>query len=99
MDYTDIVSASHPNLCQRNFFFPVLSRVSSGLSYAIRHRDDTQVSSWRDCPGLSLAAASHASVRFFMTAGQVSDRSGAAALLSSLPEAEWPRADRGYDAG
>ena len=38
------------------------------------------------------------SIRFFMTAGQVSDYSGAAALLSSLPKAEWLPADRGYDA-
>lgn len=28
-------------------------------------------------------------IRFFMTAGQVSDYSGAAALLGSLPAAEW----------
>jgi transposase len=38
-------------------------------------------------------------IRFFMTAGQVSDYTGAAALLSSLPAAEWLLADRGYDAG
>ena len=38
-------------------------------------------------------------IRFFITAGQVSDYTGAAALLSSLPEAEWLLADRGYDAG
>ena len=37
-------------------------------------------------------------IRFFMTAGQVSDYTGAAALLSSLPAAEWLLADRGYDA-
>jgi transposase len=37
-------------------------------------------------------------IRFFMTAGQVSDYAGAAALLSSLPEADWLLADRGYDA-
>lgn len=37
-------------------------------------------------------------IRFFMSAGQVSDYTGAAALLSSLPQAEWPLADRGYDA-
>jgi transposase len=37
-------------------------------------------------------------LRFFMTAGQVSDYTGAAALLSSLPAAEWLIADRGYDA-
>ncbi|TGD60049.1 IS4/IS5 family transposase, partial [Tabrizicola sp. WMC-M-20] len=37
-------------------------------------------------------------IRFFMTAGQVSDYTGAAALLSSLPKAEWLLADRGYDA-
>jgi hypothetical protein len=28
-------------------------------------------------------------IRFFMTAGQVSDYTGAAAMLSSLPAAEW----------
>ena len=37
-------------------------------------------------------------IRFFMTAGQVSDYTGAAALLSSLPKADWLLADRGYDA-
>jgi transposase len=37
-------------------------------------------------------------LKFFMTAGQVSDYSGAAALLASLPAAEWMIADRGYDA-
>lgn len=37
-------------------------------------------------------------IRFFMTAGQVSDYTGAAALLGSLPAAEWLLADRGYDA-
>ncbi len=35
---------------------------------------------------------------FFMTAGQVSDYTGAAALLDSLPKAQWLLADRGYDA-
>ena len=37
-------------------------------------------------------------MRFFMTAGQVSDDTGAAALLESLPKADWLLADRGYDA-
>jgi transposase len=37
-------------------------------------------------------------LRFFMTAGQLSDDTGAAALLGSLPDAEWPIADRGHDA-
>ncbi len=37
-------------------------------------------------------------IRFFMTAGEVSDYTGAAALLDSLPNAEWLLADRGYDA-
>ena len=37
-------------------------------------------------------------IRFFITAGQVSDYTGAMALLSSLPDAEWLLADRGYDA-
>jgi transposase len=35
-------------------------------------------------------------IRFFMTAGQVSDYTGAAALLGRLLEAEWLLADRGY---
>ena len=37
-------------------------------------------------------------LRFFVTAGQVSDYTGAAALLSRLSKAEWLLADRGYDA-
>jgi transposase len=37
-------------------------------------------------------------IRFYMTAGQVSDCPGAADLLGSLPKAEWLLADRGYDA-
>jgi transposase len=35
---------------------------------------------------------------FFMTAGQISDYIGAAALLDDLPKAQWMLADRGYDA-
>jgi transposase len=34
----------------------------------------------------------------FITAGQVSDYTGAAALLDELPKAKWLLADRGYDA-
>lgn len=37
-------------------------------------------------------------IRFFKTAGQVSDYTGAAALLGSLPKADWLLADRGDDA-
>ena len=37
-------------------------------------------------------------IRFFMSAGQVSDYIGAAALLEGLPSAEWLLADRGHDA-
>ncbi len=37
-------------------------------------------------------------IRFFLSAGQVSDYIGAAALLGSLPKADWLLADRGYDA-
>jgi transposase len=35
---------------------------------------------------------------FFMTAGQISDYIGAAALLDELPKAQWLLADRRYDA-
>jgi transposase len=37
-------------------------------------------------------------IRLFFAAGQVSDYTGGMALLSSLPNAEWLLADRGYDA-
>lgn len=37
-------------------------------------------------------------ISFFITAGQVSDYTGAAALLDELPKAKWLLADRGYDA-
>ena len=37
-------------------------------------------------------------LRLFITAGQVSDYTGAAALMSGLPKAEWLLADREYDA-
>lgn len=36
--------------------------------------------------------------RFFIKAGQTNDDNGAMALLNGLPDAEWPLADRGYDA-
>jgi transposase len=38
-------------------------------------------------------------LKVFMTAGEVSDYSGAAALLGRLPAAEWMIADRGDRAG
>ena len=39
-------------------------------------------------------------VRFFITASQVSDYTGAAALMmNSLPEADWLLANREYDTG
>jgi transposase len=37
-------------------------------------------------------------IQFFITAGQVSDYTGAAALMNGLPEAEWLLTDRGYGA-
>ena len=37
-------------------------------------------------------------IKGFMSAGQVSDYTDAAALPSSQPEAEWLLAGRGYDA-
>ncbi len=35
---------------------------------------------------------------FFATAGQVSDHTGAKALLNGLPDVDWLLGDRGYDA-
>ena len=37
-------------------------------------------------------------LRFFITAVQISDYTGAAALLDDLPKAKWLLGDRGYDA-
>jgi transposase len=37
-------------------------------------------------------------IRFFMTAGQVSDYTGARGLANNLPAADWLLGDRGYDA-
>jgi len=37
-------------------------------------------------------------ISLFMTAGQVSDYTGAAAMLDSLPRAQWLLGDRDYDA-
>lgn len=45
-----------------------------------------------------ITDANGRSVSFFMTAGQASDYTGAAALLGSLPKMQWMLADPGYDA-
>ena len=37
-------------------------------------------------------------ISFFMAARQVSDYTGAAALLGGLPKTDWLPGDRGYDA-
>ena len=51
-------------------------------------------------PGLhAVTDAKGRPIRLFMTAGQVSEYTGAAALLGSLPTAEWLIADRGYCEG
>lgn len=46
----------------------------------------------------AVADAQGRPIRLFVSAGQVSDYTGAAALLQGLPEADWLLADRGYDA-
>ncbi len=46
----------------------------------------------------AVANAKGRPIGFFMSAGQVSDYTGAAALPGSLPKADWLLADRGYDA-
>ncbi len=43
----------------------------------------------------AVAYADRRPIQFYMTAGRVSDYAGAAALLGSLPLAEWLLADRG----
>jgi hypothetical protein len=46
----------------------------------------------------AVADADGRQTRFFMTAGQVSDYLGTAALLGSLSSSEWQLADRCHDA-
>ena len=46
----------------------------------------------------AVADAKGRPIRFFMSAGQVSDHTGAAILLDGLPKADWILRDRGYDA-
>lgn len=46
----------------------------------------------------AIADANGSPVSCLMTAGQVSDYTGAAALLDDLPKAQWLLGDRGYDA-
>lgn len=46
----------------------------------------------------ALTDANGRPLSFFMTAGPISDYTGAAALLDDLPNAQWLLGDRGYDA-
>ena len=46
----------------------------------------------------AVADAKGRPIGFYMSAGQISDHTSAAALLGSLPRADWLLADRGYDA-
>ncbi len=46
----------------------------------------------------ALTDANGRPLSFFMTAGQISDYTSAAALLDELPKAQWMLADRGYNA-
>ncbi|UAB87819.1 transposase [Ruegeria sp. SCSIO 43209] len=45
----------------------------------------------------AVSDASGHPIRSFITVDQISDYTGARALLSSLPAADWMIADRGYD--
>ncbi len=47
---------------------------------------------------VALTNARGRPISFFMTAGPVSDYTGAAALLDGLPNADWLLGDRDYDA-
>lgn len=44
----------------------------------------------------SVTGATGRPIRFFLSAGQVSDDTGAVALLDSLPQADWFLPDRGH---
>ena len=70
--------------------------VPQGLSWC--SDDHPGLSRRRAGKGWSYRDAKGRPIGFFMSAGQVSDYTGAAALLGSLPKAGWLLADRGYDA-
>jgi transposase len=46
----------------------------------------------------AIAYANGRPLSFFMTAGQVSNYTGAAALLNDIQKPQWPLGDCGYDA-
>lgn len=46
----------------------------------------------------AVADANGCLLNFFLTAGPISDDTGAAALLDDLPKAQWLLGDRSYDA-
>jgi IS5 family transposase len=47
---------------------------------------------------IPVTDANSSTLSFFMTAGQISDYIGAAALFDESPQARWMLADNGYDA-
>jgi len=61
---------------------PLIGRTKGGIN--------TKLHAATDANGRPLS--------FFITAGHISDYTGAAALLDDLPKAKWMLADRGYDA-
>ncbi len=61
---------------------------------SLRIRKDTWLPGWAHKGGMNtklpaIADANGCALSFFMSAGQVSDYTGAAALLDDVPEAQW----------
>ena len=61
-----------------------------------REFGSTRTCSW--CHRQPASDAAGRPIGFFISAGQVSDYTGARALMSSLPSADWLLGDRGNDA-
>ena len=84
--------------------YPKAHRTASSLRAKKGEADDQRgrlIGRTKDGLNTRLHAVTDAKgrpLKLFMTAGQVSDDTGAAALPDSLPAAEWMLADRGHDA-
>lgn len=92
-----------PRVMPRSFAAVQASHGSAGATRAAGHASTGRIILSPDLGSISskhciLNCVKGRPIRFFMSARQVSDYTGAAALLGSLPEAEWLLADRGYDA-
>lgn len=84
-------------------FRPFLATVVIGECLVLRSRNGLRLSLDSQSPigqtkgGMNTKLQGRP-IRLHVTAGQISDYTGAAALIETLPKVDWLLADRGYDA-